>query len=251
MNNKDFLCEDIVLKSISKQYGKILDFGCGNGSFTEKLCSKNRVVYGCDADLIILNSINKKYRKAKYTQISTRGNTPYKSNFFGCVTMMGVLEHVLDERQTLLEIHRVLKKDGKLYIYGLNKGLFGFLDTGNIKFRFPNLHKFLYKYFYDESAYRKEFVLKKKHGMIGDVTVGRDWHTHYSRKDLEKLLKDKFIIKKHWLYSLTLPILLTLDFVYMSIFNKESKFIIWLARMDQKIKLGSISYSFVSECKKI
>lgn len=251
MNNKDFLCEKIVLKSIPKSVKKILDFGCGSGSFTEKLCSKNREVYGCDADISLMKKNRGKNKKAKYSLVPINGKIPYKSNFFDCVTMMGVLEHVLDEGKTLTEIHRVLKKGGMLYIYGLNKGLFGFFDTGNIKFRFPELHKFLYKYFYDESVYQREFILKKKHGMIGDVTVGRNSHTHYSRKDLVKLLGNKFRLEKHWLYSFTLPILLALDFVYSSIFKKESKFIIWLAQIDQKIKLGNLSYSFVTKCLKV
>ena len=95
-------------------------------------------------------------QKRQNMQLSpSSGELPYKSNFFDCVVMMGVLEHVLDERKTLAEIHRVLRKGGAVYIYGLNKGLFGFLDTGNIKFRFPKLHKFLYKYFYNESMYKK------------------------------------------------------------------------------------------------
>lgn len=250
MNNKDFLCEDIVLKSISKQYRKILDFGCGDGSFTEKLCSKNRVVYGCDADISLMENLRNKKKRGKYAIAPISGKLPYRANSFDCVVMMGVLEHVLDERKTLAEIYRVLESGGKLYIYGLNKGLLGFLDTGNIKFKFPNLHKFLYKYFYNENAYRKEFVLKKKHGMIGDVTVGRSWHTHYSRKDLIKLLGNKFILEKHWLYSLALPIILALDFIYVFLFKKESKFIIWMAYIDQKIKLGNLSYSFVAKCQK-
>ena len=87
--------------------------------------------------------------------------------------------------------------------------------------------------------------------MIGDVTIGRNWHTHYSRKDLVKLFGNKFRLEKYWLYSFTLPILLALDFVYASIFKRESKFLIWMARMDQKIKLGNLSYSFVAKCKKI
>lgn len=250
MNNKDFLCEDIVLKSISKQYRKILDFGCGDGSFTEKLCSKNREVYGCDADIFLMKNLINKKKRAKYSLVPINGKLPYISNFFDCVVMMGVLEHVLDERKTLSDIHRVLRKGGTVYIYGLNKGLFGFLDTGNIKFAFPRLHKFLYKFFYNENVYKKEFVLKKKHGMIGDVTVGRNSHTHYSRKDLVKLLGNKFRLEKYWLYSFILPILLALDFIYVFLFKKESKFIIWVARIDQKIKLGNLSYSFVAKCKK-
>jgi len=239
------------MKAIPNSAKKILDFGCGNGSFSENLCSKNRIVYACDADALVIKKLKNKQQKANYSLVGIGEKIPYKSNFFDCVTMMGVLEHVLDERETLSEIHRVLKKNGTLYIYGLNKGLFGFLDTGNIKFLFPNLHRILYKYFYGEKEYRKEFVLKKKQGMIGDITLGRDSHTHYSKKDLIKLLGNKFKLTRHWLYSLTLPIILAIDFLYFALFKKESKFIIWLARVDQKIKLSNLSYSFVAECKKI
>ncbi|MFA6073857.1 MAG: class I SAM-dependent methyltransferase [Candidatus Woesearchaeota archaeon] len=250
MNNKDFLCEDIVLESISIKDRRILDFGCGNGIFTEKLYSKNRVVFGCDADISAIQSAKEKSKNVKYTLIPVNGITPYRSNFFDCITMMGVLEHVVDESETLQEIHRVLKKGGSLYIYGLNKGLFGFLDTGNIKFRFPYLHKILYKFFFNENEYKKEFVLKKKHGIFGDITVGKNWHSHYSKQDLEQFLGNKFKLKKHWLYSFTLPIILAIDFVYTSFFKKESKFIIELARFDQKINIGNLSYSFVIKCEK-
>ena len=47
------------------------------------------------------------------------------SLIFDCVVMMGVLEHVLDERKTL-EDSQGFEKGGAVYIYGLNKGLFGF-----------------------------------------------------------------------------------------------------------------------------
>ena len=57
MNNKDFLCEDIVLESISKNDKKVLDFGCGSGSFTEMLYSKGRDVYGCDANVSLVEKL--------------------------------------------------------------------------------------------------------------------------------------------------------------------------------------------------
>lgn len=250
MHNRDFLCEDIVLKSLSTKDRRILDFGCGDGTFTKRLYSKKREVFGCDADISAFKKAKENNKNIKYTLISVRGQTPYKSNFFDCVTMMGVLEHVIDERETLNEIHRILKRGGNLYIYGLNKGLFGFLDTGNVKFRFPFLHKILYKFFLGEKMYKKEFIMKKKHGIFGDVTLGKDWHSHYSRQDLEKLLENKFKLKKHWLYSFALPILLVLDFIYTAIFKKESKFIINLARFDQRINAGNFSYSFVAKCER-
>ncbi len=254
MNNKEFLCEDIVLNSISKNSNKIrkiLDFGCGTGRFTKRLFLPKMEVYGCDVDNNLLKKAKKRQKNIKFTYVSPYKKIPYKSNYFDCVTMMGVLEHVSDEKETLVEIYRILKKGGYLYIYGLNKGLFDIFDTGNIKFRFPYLHKVLYKLFYGEKAYRKEFVFKINHGIFGDFTVGKNWHTHYSVDDLNKLLRTKFKLNQHWLYSFTLPILLAIDFVYFSVFKKESKLIIWLARLDQKLKMGRLSYSFVIECQKL
>lgn len=51
---------------------------------------------------------------------------PYKSNTFGAVKLMGVLEHFKNLGYVLDEVYRVLKPNGLLFIRTDNAGFFGF-----------------------------------------------------------------------------------------------------------------------------
>lgn len=246
------LANDIVLKDIKKgEHEKILDFGCGDGLFTKELLAKSKVVHGCDLDETIILENENKADGVRYNAVTSNTKLPYLNHFFDCVTMMGVLEHVRDERETLAVISKMLNTRGVLYLYILNKGVFGFMDSANLKFRFPGLHKLLYSLFYGKETYSKEFVDKKKSGMMGDFTLGKTWHTHYSLKEIIALLGSKFIIEKVWYYSLFLPIILIIDFVYVSFLKRHSKLISKLINLDNKISLGPLSYSMVVKCRKV
>lgn len=243
--------DEIVLRDIKNGYKKVLDFGCGDGAFTKRLVSMAKQVYGCDLDVEQIEEAKKNSKGVLFKIIKANASNIYPKNTFDCVTLMGVLEHVKDEKELLLSLHKMLKSKGTLYIYILNKGLFSFLDSANLKFIFPGLHKVLYYFFYGKNAYSKEFIDKKKKGMVGDFTDGKKWHTHYSLQDMEKLLNNKFRIEKFWYYSLFLPIILMLDFVYVSFFKRHNNYISNLIRLDNNINFGGLSYSLVIKCSKI
>lgn len=92
--------------------GKILDFGCGEGFFTELVFGKKRINVGLD----LFN--NKRVEEAKkeniYKKISLyNGNIiPYPDNNFNTVISNCVLEHIPNIDQALKEIRRVLKPNG-------------------------------------------------------------------------------------------------------------------------------------------
>lgn len=92
--------------------GKILDFGCGEGFFTELVFGKKRINVGLD----LFN--NKRVEEAKkeniYKKISLyNGNIiPYPDNNFNIVISNCVLEHIPNIDQALKEILRVLKPNG-------------------------------------------------------------------------------------------------------------------------------------------
>ncbi|MEK7526485.1 MAG: class I SAM-dependent methyltransferase [Patescibacteria group bacterium] len=236
-------------KSSNKPISRILDFGCGNGHFTQNFTKLATQVCGCDIDTEKIKSA-KKVLGIKFNSISPSEKTKYPSNFFDCVTMMGVLEHVASEEDTLKEIYRILKPGGFLYLYILNKGLFGIFDSGNFKFAFPKLHKLIYFVVFGKQAYRSEFVSKKKKKMLGDFTLGKNWHTHYSLKDVKDLTKERFTIIRHWHYSLMLPLLLIMEFFVVVLFKKRSKILSKIIYLDNKIDAGDLSYSLVVKLKK-
>lgn len=254
MTDSDFylpvFAEDIVLSDISAIAGKVLDFGCGLGKFANQLATKKFEVFGCDVDKKIVE-VNKKYRSTiKYKWFSPTGNTGYPKNFFDAVCMMGVLEHVLDERQTLQEIHRILKPSGYLYIYVINKGLLGAFDSANLKFIFPALHKWLYTLLWGQKAYSELFVNRKEEHLFGDFTLGKNWHTHYSVQNIKSLTQGLFDVSKAWHYSLFLPLLLVLDALCIRIFKIRSPLLAKLIRADNNIDLGNYSYCLVARCQK-
>ncbi len=251
LKHSPIFAEEIVLKNLPKGLGRVLDFGCGMGSFTNELVSRVANVYACDVDRDVINGNKRRKDKIIYQLIKINSKASYPDNFFDCVTLMGVLEHVPNENQVLKEIYRILKPNGILFIYVLNTGLFGFLDSANLKFAVPKLHKYLYYLFYGRRAYEKEFVQKRVFGMRGDFSEGKNWHTHYSQSTFKKLLKGKFEIQNVWYYSLFLPILLIIELVFVKVFGKLSGFISWLVRVDTRISLGRLSYSIVVKCRRL
>ncbi len=243
--------EAVALSLAPKGCRRVLDFGCGDGSFCKKLTKRASEVYGCDTDRKLIGKAKKTVGNVTFSLVKPRDKTPYRNNFFDCVFMMGVLEHVDDEKGTLSEIWRILKPNGSLLVFGINKCPFGIFDAGNIKFRFPHLHKFLYSFLVSKKRYREEFVNKKQNGMFGDFSLGKKWHSHYSTKDLERLFKGKFKIQELVHFGLFVPILLPLKFVYDLKFKRTNRILEKIIRFDHQIRISNFSYLFVVRSNKI
>jgi SAM-dependent methyltransferase len=92
---------------------RILDFGCGNGASVRDLRERGFEAYGCDL----------KFKNGPFVQdLSARGmirlidtspyRLPFEDDFFDVVYSQQVFEHVQNYRETLSEIHRVMKPGG-------------------------------------------------------------------------------------------------------------------------------------------
>ncbi len=99
-------------KYIKFTKGNILDFGCGDGFFTEIIFGKGRINIGLD--LVNNERIKEAQQKKIYKKIALYdGNTiPYPDNYFNTVISNCVLEHIPDVKSSLKEIYRVLKPGG-------------------------------------------------------------------------------------------------------------------------------------------
>jgi len=91
---------------------KLLDIGCGSkASFLKAISPKINEGYGVDFKVH-----SQKRGNIQTQQIRLDEDLPFEDEFFDCITMLAVLEHIEKEQEILKEIHRVLKPNGNLII---------------------------------------------------------------------------------------------------------------------------------------
>lgn len=108
---KRALCKKLIKNYFRR--GKILDVGCGTGKNVEYF-SDLGPVWGIDNSNEAL-SFCVNYRHLKNIKKGDAAKSGFKNNYFDLVYMLDVLEHT-DDRKSLGEMHRILKKNGLLLI---------------------------------------------------------------------------------------------------------------------------------------
>lgn len=106
----------IILAKISKfkKQGKLLDIGSGPGIFLDEARKQGWRVTGLD-----LSGWAQQYGKEKFGVEIVLGDLSgagFPEDSFDAVTLLDVIEHVKDPKETLERVHRILKDDGVLYI---------------------------------------------------------------------------------------------------------------------------------------
>ena len=95
--------------------GKLLDVGCGDGSFTRRLKKEGIELYGAEISDKNAAAANSLGIKTKVCDLNA-GKLPFSAGTFDAVFCGDVLEHIYDTDSMVAEINRVLKKDGVLVI---------------------------------------------------------------------------------------------------------------------------------------
>jgi SAM-dependent methyltransferase len=103
------------------------------------------------------------------------------------ITLMGVLEHVIDQDELIASLKRRMSKKSVLIISVPGIHFFSFADLGNWKFYFPKLHKYFTVATKGADYYQNKFVLCE-HGLYGDIQVGKFRHEHFDRASVTRLL---------------------------------------------------------------
>ena len=107
-----------ILKFCSdKIQGRVLDVGCGDGFFTAKILQRFNLknVYGLDISSKAVDLARLKHPEIKFQQ-GALNHIPEETNSIDSVTMIEVIEHLVDIEGTLKELFRVMKPGGILLI---------------------------------------------------------------------------------------------------------------------------------------
>jgi len=170
----DKLIEAAEIKSTDK----ILEVGCGAGHILEKI--KAGSLYGIDISEIQIERTKKRLGNKVELKKAPGEKIPYEDKFFDKVLCSEVIEHVLDPREVLREISRVMKDDGILSLSIPNEDV---INSTKKFLKKTGLIKVL-----DSSKDSEGWELATKDNLD-------EWHLHsFSLALAEKFSKDIFVI---------------------------------------------------------
>ena len=118
---------------IVKNSNRILDIGCGKGTFLNILKKHNKETHGLEPDSNAINILLKNGHKAVKGDILSSN---YDSNYFDLVILSQVFEHVENPAFLLEEAKRILKPGGYILIITPN-------SDSNLAKRYKNLWRSL------------------------------------------------------------------------------------------------------------
>jgi ubiquinone/menaquinone biosynthesis C-methylase UbiE len=100
---------------------KVLDYGCGPGSFTTMIAEKvgqSGIVYAIDIHPLAMKAVKHKAREKNLTNIKTilsNCSTSLPDNSLDLVIFFDVFHMLNNQEEVLIELHRILKFDATMY----------------------------------------------------------------------------------------------------------------------------------------
>lgn len=110
-----------IVRKILPSGERILDIGCWTGDSTllYGAFEKFKEVYGVDISENALKEASKKNIKISCIELNS-DELPFPENYFDCITMLAVIEHLVEPYHILKEVRRVIKDNGVFIIGTVN-----------------------------------------------------------------------------------------------------------------------------------
>lgn len=168
---------------------RIIDMGCGTGELTAKIYRagfKNTSGFDISSNCIALA---KKRFKGIGFEIKDIENTDLNSNSIDILFYCGILHHLPDQNKAILEAKRILKKNGKVFIFEPNASnpvLWLFRNNNSpvksTKLKTPNEEFLTIEQI--ENAFKKQNFRIERLEAISSI--------HYTKEHFQKLLTFPF-----------------------------------------------------------
>lgn len=104
-----------VAASMVLPAGRLLDIGCGDGSFAKSQAGKFKEIYGVDISDKAVQAARANGVIARELDTDRRP-LPFEDGFFDLVTSLDTIEHVVDPLKLVKECVRVLRPGGRIII---------------------------------------------------------------------------------------------------------------------------------------
>ncbi len=172
----------------------VLDVGCNVGELIGDLRKKNPslTLAACDVNAAAVEAARRNVPGAD-VRVCGAANLPFPDAAFDCVTCIETLEHVppAEWEASVRAMRRVLVPGGRLVLRTPHAGLFGWVDSNNVRFRLPGL-------------YRKLIGRGRRDIGYADGTAGVFWHHHFSRDELLRVAGPGWEVEAIWYGGLLL-----------------------------------------------
>ena len=118
--------QSVASRLLAGKYGRVLDLGCGNGSFLRANLDRFSKGEGLDISQqrILATSRLTKSPRLKFRVHDLNTLLPYRSRSIDLVVSLSTIEYLTDPYRFLTEIKRILKPGGELVIHTLNLAFF-------------------------------------------------------------------------------------------------------------------------------
>lgn len=118
----DVLSQTMAQQDRSLTGTSILDIGCFTGEFLELLQAQGADVFGLELQAEAVDIANQKLPGRVYKADFFGSEFPQKE--FDAITLMGVIEHVVDPASLIRRTHQLLRSDGVIMLQTPNSGSF-------------------------------------------------------------------------------------------------------------------------------
>jgi SAM-dependent methyltransferase len=162
------------LRWIPPEAASLLDVGCNVGDLLAEASRRYPAMRLCGIDVNPEAVAKARARlPSADLRVAEGESLPFADASFDCVTCIEVLEHLPEDKRVaaVREMRRVLRPGGLLLLRVPHAGAFAFLDSNNVRFRFPGLYRLLLGGGMRDRGYR-------------DGAKGVVWHHHFTRKEL-------------------------------------------------------------------